>query len=107
MPAPSWENLEQFLRADEFGAQIAVALQGGGAKSFTGIFDDPYLDAQLGEYVLETSEPRVLCRESDVQGVRRGDTATIDGRTYDVLSAPQSDGTGMATIRLALQPEVI
>jgi hypothetical protein len=104
MPAPPWEKLTDFLRADEFGAQIVVSLKGGGTLTFVAIFDDPFLDAQLGEYALETSEPRITTNAADLPGVARGDTAMIAGRAYDVLSSPQPDGTGMATLRLALQP---
>lgn len=104
MSAPAWENLNDFLRADEFGAHVVVSLQGGGVLTLVGIFDDPFLDAQLGEYVLETSEPRITAATAELQGVTRGDVATIDGVVYDVLSAPQADGAGMATLRLALQP---
>jgi hypothetical protein len=101
MPALAWEDLSQFLRPDEFGARISVARASGGTASFAAIFDDPFLDAQLGEYVLETSEPRLIGRAADMLGIARGDVATIDGRAYDVMSAPQGDGSGMATLRLA------
>lgn len=36
-------------------------------------------------------------------GVTRGDVVEIDGKTYDVLTGPQPDGTGMAMLEMALQ----
>lgn len=101
MPAPAWENLDVFLQQDEFASAVTITLQGGGSRVVTGIFDDPFLDAQLGEYVLETTRPRVTCAASDLAGVRRGDVATIGDDTFDVVSGPQSDGTGMAILELA------
>lgn len=103
MPAPSWEDLGAFLQTDDDGGFATVAvvtLQGGAVRNVTGIFDDPYLDAQLGEYVADTSSPRFTCRESDTAGIGRGAEIVIGGKTYDIMTAPQSDGVGMATLRL-------
>lgn len=103
MPAPAWEDLDAFLNVDEFAITATVSLQDGTTRAVRGIFDDPYLNAELGEYELDTNRPRLTCKESDVLGVTRGDVAVIDGKTYDVLSAPHSDGTGMAMLEMALQ----
>lgn len=102
MPAPAWDDLSTFLNPDDFGVPVRVVLQDGSTRDFTGIFDDPYLNAQLGEYEADTSRPRITCREADVAGVSRGDTVGVNGCTYDVLSAPHGDGTGMAVLELAL-----
>lgn len=101
MPAPAWEDLGEFLDVDEFATEATITLQGGGTLQVTGIYDDPYLNAELGEYDMDTSRPRFTCAESAVPGVARGDTIEIGGTTYDVMSAPQSDGTGMAMLDLA------
>lgn len=101
MPSPVWENLDAFLQTDDFATLAVVDRQGGDPLSFSAIFDDPYLDAQLGEYNLETAQPRLTCKLSDVPGVHRGDTVLVDGVTYDILSEPQSDGAGMAVLKLA------
>lgn len=101
MPAPDWENLDVFLQQGEFASAVTITLQGGGVRVVTGIFDDPFLDAQLGEYVLESTRPRVTCAAGDLAGVRRGDEATIGDDTFDVVSGPQPDGTGMAVLELA------
>jgi hypothetical protein len=104
MGKPSWENLDDFLALDAaggFARPATITLQSGAELVVHGIFDDPYLNAQLGEYEHDTSDPRFLCKASAVTSVRRGDELELDGKTYDVMTTPQDDGTGMATVKLA------
>lgn len=102
MPAPDWDDLGAFLDVDDFAIEAVVTPQEGADFSVRGIFDDPYLNAQLGEYELDTTQPRLTCKESAVLGkVSRGDMVEIDGRAFDVLTEPQRDGTGMAVLMLA------
>lgn len=103
MPTHSWDDLNSFLSVDEFAVTATVRLQEGGTRVVRGIFDDPYLNAQLGEYEIDTTRPRLMCKESDVIGVTRGDLVDIDGRVYDVLTSAQPDGTGMALLEMAAQ----
>ncbi|QTI81492.1 hypothetical protein IAI58_19310 (plasmid) [Roseomonas marmotae] len=105
MPTYAWENLDEFLSAGpgEFAVPVTVRLQGGGVRTFLGIFDEPYLNAETGEYELDTERPRVTCKEADVLGVLRGDKVDIGGRTYDVLTSAQPDGTGLAILELSRQ----
>lgn len=100
---PAWENLDEFLNVDEFAVTATVRFQDGGTRPVRGIFDDPYLNAELGEYEMDSNRPRLTCKESDVLNLRRGDLVEIGGKKYDVLSGYQSDGTGMAVIDMALQ----
>lgn len=104
MRGPSWEDLDDFLDTDDDGgfAQTAVIqFQGGGTRAVKVIFDDPYLNAQLGEYEADTSEPRISGKEVDMVGIRSGDYVTVAGETFDVISSPQPDGTGWALVTLA------
>lgn len=104
MPAPSWENLDDFLGLDETGGFATPAfftLSDGSTRTVNVIFDDPRLDAELGEYVAETTDPFVTGKESDLAGIERGDICAVAGKTYDVLSSERPDGTGMALVRLA------
>lgn len=112
MPSPSWENLDDFLADDAaggFAVPAAIYLYGvAQPRIVTGIYDDPYLNAQLGEYEADTSEPRFTCKETDVVGVKRGDYwQQLDSRTrqpvgprLNIMTEPQSDGTGMAILRM-------
>lgn len=112
MPAPSWENLDDFLQPEsggDFAILAAISLAGTSeVRQVWGIFDDPYLNAQLGEYEADTSAPRFTCKETDVAGVGRGDTwQQLDAKTrapigpvLDIMTDPQSDGAGMAIVRM-------
>lgn len=106
MRGPSWENLDDFLQADDdggFANTAVIHFKTGGSRTVKAIFDDPYLDADIGEYVADTSQPRLNGKEVDFAGVTRGDTVTVTGETFDILTSPQADGTGWAIITMARQ----
>lgn len=98
---PFVEDLTEFLQEDEFASAAELRLQAGTVRQVLGIFDEAFLDADLGEYRHETSAPRLAGRAADFAGAKRGDVLVIGGREFDVVSAPQIDGTGWATLRLA------
>ncbi|MFG6082323.1 hypothetical protein ACEUZ9_002968 [Paracoccus litorisediminis] len=98
---PFVEDLDAFLQEDEFAHACELRLAGGAIRSVRGIFDEPFLDAEMGEYRLDTTQPRLLGKAADFAGVNRFDTIIIAGREFDIMSLPQVDGTGMATLRLA------
>lgn len=110
MPSPAWENLDDFLDRDDFAVEALVEFQAGGTRTVWGIFDDPYMNAQLGEYEADTSKPRLLAKESDFAGVKRGDLVAIIQRDkagnivsreeYDIMTGAQSTGDGMALLAL-------
>lgn len=101
MPSPSWENLDDFLSVDEFAVSAVIEDEDGGdIRQVTGIFDDPYLNAELGEYDMDTSKPRFLAKETELSGVRRGARVTIGAKIYDVLTGSQSTGDGMAVLMM-------
>lgn len=104
MPAPDWENLDTFLSLDDFAVRARLILTGGIVKEISVIFDEAFLDALVGEYALETSQPRILAKEADVVGLRRGDQVEIAGISYDVMRGPQEDGVGMVTVVLSRVP---
>lgn len=104
MPFP--EDLDQFLREGDFATPCELRLQGGSVRRFSAIFDEQFLDAETGEYRFETSSPRLNGKAADMAGVRRGDSVVLDPdgpapREFDVVSAPQIDGTGWAVLRIA------
>ena len=101
MPAPSWEQLDSFLQAGDFAVLAEVALQGGGTRAVLGLFDAPYYNAELGEYDFDTRQPRFTCKAAEAGGIGRGDILSLAGTSYDVLTAPQEDGTGLAVLELA------
>lgn len=103
MMTPAWDDLNDFLSSDDFAAIVTVELANGTTRTFKGIFDDPYFNAQLGEYEADTSRPRITCKMADVAGVKRGDTVTFNGQAYNVLTSPHGDGTGMAVLEIAIE----
>jgi len=100
MPAPAWENLDAFLQPADFAVMADITLQGGQTRRVAVIFEDPFLTAKAGEYEADTTSPRITLKEADAVGISRGDTAVVNGVTYDVMNAFESDGTGMANITL-------
>lgn len=103
MPEPAWEDLSAFFDADEFATTAVITRGVDPVAEVLGVFDDPNEVASLGDFEMDHPTPRFLCPESAVVGVRSGDVATIEGRDFDVVDAPQRDGTGLATLVLAKQ----
>lgn len=107
---PFVEDLTEFLREPEFATSCELRFAAGGSRSFTAIFDEAAMDADLGEYRFETTSPRLNGRAADFAGAKKGDVlalnpATPAERTLDVMGAPMVDGTGWAVLRLAPQHE--
>lgn len=100
---PAWDNLDDFLQLDDFAVPAVVQFQAGGARDIKGVFDDPSLTAKLGGYDRDDNQVTLTVTASDAAGIRRGDVVTVAGASYDVLTTPKADGTGMAGIVLAAQ----
>ena len=100
MPARAWERLSDFLDPQDFADEIVIETRAGTIRPNV-IFDDPYMNVNAGEYDATTRQPRITGTEAELAGVVRGDTATINGVTYDVTSDVLPDGTGMAMVELA------
>lgn len=105
---PFAEDLDVFLGESDFATACELRFAGGGTRRFTAIFDEAALDADLGEYRFETSQPRLNGKASDFEGAKRGDVLALNPgtareRTLDVMGAPMIDGTGWAVLRLAPQ----
>jgi hypothetical protein len=104
MNGPAWENLDDFLSGDDFAVQaIITPLNGAPRPPVSVLFDEPYLNAQTGEYEMDTSDPRISGKESDFAGIGRGAVVQIGAASYDVMTDPQGDGTGWAVLKLAPQ----
>lgn len=108
MPAPVWENLDDFLDLDTnggFAFPAVIQFRDAPSKTVSVIFDDPYFDAQVGEYVADTSSPRITGKESDLGRIRRGDTITIAGETFIATASAEPDGTGTAVVHMTRQDD--
>ncbi|MFW2072633.1 hypothetical protein ACG9Y7_04125 [Acinetobacter gerneri] len=104
MPAPSWENLDHFLQLDDvggFAVTAKISFRDENTREIAGIFDEPYLNAQLGEYEVDDAQPRFTCKELDCVGIKRGDYLTLqNGKQYFIMTYPQEDGTGLCILKL-------
>ncbi len=103
MASRDWENLDVFFDPDEFGEEALIHFQDGSTRDIVGIFDEPYVNTQTGEYDMDTVQPRLTTKIADVADVLRGDEVEINGTKYDVLTGPQNDGTGLGMLELAPQ----
>lgn len=76
--------------------------QGGQAASIKVIFDNQYQTIELldGGVGVESTSPSILCRTSDISGVKHGDTLVISGTTY-YITGVQPDGTGITRLMLS------
>ncbi|UWS06397.1 head-tail joining protein [Phaeobacter inhibens] len=101
MVSPAWDDLDAFLQVDDFAIKATVTPRGGVPRQIKGVFDEPYFNAQLGEYEVDATQPRLTCKAADVVDLRERDQVTINGQNYYLLSNPQEDGTGMAVLALA------
>lgn len=101
MPAPAWENLDDFLDVDDFATPATITFGNGSSQTASVIYDDPYLNAQLGEFEPESTSPRITGKWGDLRLVVRGTQVAVGGEIYDAVRGVEPDGTGMATVYLA------
>lgn len=88
-------DLTTFLNSDEFAIDIIY-----NSTTIQGIFDNAFVEDQQNDISVETLQPQVIVKTSDVSGVSHGQSMTINGVTYYVIGI-QSDGTGLTTILLS------
>lgn len=101
------ENLDIFLNVGDFAVPVTVTLPGPSTVTFNAIFDSPFMDASLGEIVLDTTAPTLTCKMTDAlfngAYLPRGTAIVVNAGNYSVLEV-KPEGTGMAIIRLAIEP---
>lgn len=98
------DDLADFFDCDEFAVQVTLLFANGKRRTVNAIFDDPYFNTDIGEYVLDTTEPRITAASKDIADLHwRADLVQIKGETFNVVTEPQHDGTGVAVVKLARQ----
>lgn len=100
MAALGFEDLGEFFDVNEF-ATTATIYGEGGAQEILGIFDEPSIDAEIGQHEFDTASHKFRCAATDVLTMVRRDRLTIEGRDFWLEKAPQPDGTGLAVLFLA------
>lgn len=86
------------LSSSEFAA-ASFTLNG---VSIQGIYDDAYYQVVGIDGSVESSQPAVICVQSDATGVKHEDIVVIDGKTFYVVGI-KPDGTGMIELALEVQ----
>lgn len=92
------ENLDIFFSGLD-SLDVTFNLEDG-PRVVRGYFDNAYFDQSVGELILDTTQPRFTCKQSDAIGIPRETTVQIGSVLYSVLTV-QPEGTGIATIHLA------
>ena len=100
MPAETEQDRLAFLHTEEFGLEVEVRPPVDPPFTVQAQFDDEHhLLDQLSESGVSTSDPKILCRSSDVALVQQEWGVVISGREFEVTDV-QPDGTGMTMIEL-------
>ncbi len=87
-------DLDIFFNDDEFAIEVTYNL-----VTFNGIYDNAFIEDQQGQIQIETLEPQIMVKTSDVTGLTHGETMTVNSVAYKVKEI-QPDGTGITRILL-------
>lgn len=95
------ENLSQFFDTDDFAVPARITGAGGFDRTVSVIFNNPTKEiAVYSETQIESPEFNFLAQESDLAGVKKGMTATVNAVAYKVERI-ERDGDGLATCYLS------
>ena len=97
------DPLSVFIKEFAEDEEVVFAFMTGDDEttvSVQAIFDNGFVDTNIGETVLDTTAPRLTCIASEVASVSREATCTVRGKTYSVTQI-QPDGTGFSIVHLA------
>lgn len=86
------EDLSIFINPDTPGYAQAVI----GEKTIVGLFDNGYMGVDL----VGSSDPSLLCMDTDIVGVADGTSIVVNNVTYTVAGAPEPDGSGLTLLQL-------
>lgn len=84
---------------DDYLADFGVTVTKTGGATFTAIFDKEYVEADLGDAVVERAQPMLMARTADVSALAKNASLTISGSTYTVRRL-EDDGTGFTRVIL-------
>lgn len=103
------ENLRVFFQGLDHGTAVFVTPKG--KKEVKVYFDNAFINADLGEAVLDTTAPRLTCVSADLSFLPRDPkayrgwdvfvTSPMMPKTRFSLVQIQPEGTGISTIILA------
>lgn len=91
-------DLATFLA--DFGVSATYTHAGGAGATISVLFDNAYIQANLGGVEVESLGPAATCKSSDVSNAVHGDTLTISGTTYNIIGI-HPDGSGITVLILS------
>ena len=99
----SFEDFSPFFAGLDVTKAIFYTPKGN--VEVTCYFDNAFIDANLGEAVMDTTSPRITCVSTDVRFLKnpaefRGMKVTIRDIIFSLIQV-QHEGTGLSTITLA------
>jgi len=92
------ENLDQFFDTDDFAVQ-AIINTSPTPRTINVIFESPTEGVQMYETAVESDAPFLKCKTSDLSGVTRSNTVTVNAVVYKIGKIAQ-DGNGTSKIYL-------
>lgn len=110
---PVWDDLSQFVDTDDYAVVAEITLKDGTTRAINVIFDNPAAVPAAGEYKQDDMNIRMTGIETEMVGIKRGDAVVIKHKaaegtlqtvgSYGILTNPQPDGTGMASVSLVAE----
>lgn len=98
------DDIDVFFDVTEFAEPVTFHLGDDNApndRTITAIFDDEFTPRTQGTgIVLDTTDPMLTCKSTDVADIQRETMVTVRGALYSVVQL-QPDGQGMTVIVLA------
>lgn len=88
-------DLPTFLNSNDFAETITY-----NSTSIVGIFDDAYKGINIATGEIESTDPQVIVKASDIAGIEHGATLIINSITYYVTGI-HTDGTGLTALMLS------
>jgi len=87
---------------DDFGVSCTLTFSDATTSALTGILDNEFVETLSGTRVgVESQQPMLTCRTSDISGAEHGNSITVDGTSYTVRGI-HPDGTGFSVLMLEL-----
>lgn len=93
------ENLNQFFETDDFAVDAVINYGNNLTRNVKVIFETPSQSVEIYDTSIEADAPRLSCKTSDLNLVKRNDTVTVQTKTYRIERI-NHDGTGISFLYL-------
>lgn len=93
------ENLNQFFETNDFAVDAVINYGNNLTRNLKVIFETPSQSVEIYDTSIEADAPRLSCKTSDLTNVRKGNTVTVQTKTYEIIRISH-DGTGISFLYL-------